>query len=59
MQDVPLTTEDHIWHEIASVSTTTDLPTIPMNTQTLIDRFNSSNENEWNEYDVYEQLGMI
>ncbi len=59
LQKLPLTTNDHIWHEIDSISTTTESPTVHIDTQLLIDRFQYANENDWNEYKVFERLGIL
>ena len=59
LQELPLSSDDHIWHEIESVSTTSEFPTIPINAHTLIGRFQCANENNWNEYDVFERLGIL
>jgi hypothetical protein len=52
-------TDDHIWHEIDSVSATDDPVTNDIHAHVFIEMFHSSSKNRWNEYDVFKRKGLI
>lgn len=59
LQEPFISIEDHIWHEIDSVSPTFDEPTIELDAKTLIMRFRTARRKNWNQCQVLRRKGYI
>jgi len=59
LQDNPLTTYDHIWHEIESISKTMQKPNLKIDAKYLIEAFQKAYLKDWNQYDVFLRKGLI
>ncbi len=59
LQEEVFTVNDHIWHEIEFLSSTTDDPTTDITAEELINNFRVAHQSDWNEYDVCKRKGLI
>lgn len=59
LQEMPLTADDHIWHEIEYIESTDQPPTVALNAAVLMDRIKTASGNNWNEDQVFINKGMI
>jgi len=59
LQPYPFTFNDHIWHEVISLTPTHDLPTINLTGKKITQKFMSAHARDWNEYNIYERKGLV
>ncbi len=59
LQEMEFSPDDHIWHEIESISPTNDAPTITFSAREIIEGFRKASQNGWNEYVVFSRKGLI
>ena len=58
LQPEPLTFDDHIWHQIYEVESTTENATIDISSEILIQKFRELSLKNWNEYEVIIEKGF-
>ena len=58
LQNEPLQLYDHIWHEILSITTTNEIPTIEFNTDQIIQKFKDLFLIDWNISQVFQLKGF-
>jgi hypothetical protein len=59
LQELPLHTYDHIWHEIVNIATTNDIADIPISAEYLISAFKKVSQNDWNQFSVMKRLNIL
>jgi hypothetical protein len=59
LQELPLRSYDHIWHEIIQLSLVGEPVDMPFSAKQFIDIFQKASDNNWNENSVVERLGLM
>ncbi len=59
LQEMPLASYDHIWHEIIGVSPTSQVQTVEVSTEDLRQSFKIAKSRDWNQDEVFKRKGLI
>jgi len=59
LQPEEWTANDHIWHEIEDIQSTMDIPTATIDATQLLKKFRIAYKNDWNEFAVIKDIGLL
>jgi hypothetical protein len=59
IQPEPFSCDDHIWHEVESLTQTEDDATVNIDAQTLLRRFKEAHSRQWDEEKVFARKGIL
>ncbi|MDX9972727.1 MAG: hypothetical protein RBU21_07050 [FCB group bacterium] len=58
LQQADFGVDDHIWHEIVSISKTDEEPSLSIRASDFLKRFRLASQANWNEYAVFKRKGL-
>lgn len=59
LQDMPFTSNDHIWHEIMKIEHTENSPDCEIKADKLVSAFKSAHSKDWSQGEVFIKKGLI